>query len=75
MGIRQKLIDDERDDLTKDVDDLDAAYLQQMKEAGIDAGLLEQFADFMKTEKKEFNADSGIDLPSYTYEGQDDKGE
>lgn len=53
MAIRQKLIDDERDDLTKDVDDLDAAYIQQMKEAGIDENLLQQFADFMKTEKQE----------------------
>lgn len=53
MAIRQKLVDDERDDLTKDVDDLDAAYIQQMKEAGIDENLLQQFADFMKTEKQE----------------------
>lgn len=44
MAIRQKLIDDERDDLTKDVDDLDAAYVEKMREQGIDESLIEQFA-------------------------------
>jgi hypothetical protein len=50
MAIKERLINDERDDLTKDVDDLDAAYILKMKEAGIDEDLLEQFADFLKTD-------------------------
>lgn len=44
MAIKERLVNDERDDLTKDVDDLDAAYIQSMKDKGIDADLLEQFA-------------------------------
>lgn len=48
MAIKERLVNDERDDLTKDVDDLDAAYIEKMKEAGIDRDLLEQFADFLR---------------------------
>ncbi len=44
MAIKERLVNDERDDLTKDVDDLDAAYIQSMKDQGIDQDLLEQFA-------------------------------
>ncbi|EOS60537.1 hypothetical protein C815_01208 [Firmicutes bacterium M10-2] len=45
MPLKQKLTDEDRDEITKDVDDLDANYIQQMKEAGIDEDLLEQFRD------------------------------
>lgn len=48
MAIRQRLVDDERDDLTKDLDDLDAAYIEQMREDGIDEELLKQLAAMMK---------------------------
>ncbi len=50
MAIREKLIDDERDNLTKDVDDLDAAYIEKMREQGIDPALVEQFAMLLKTD-------------------------
>lgn len=45
MAIKTRLIDEDRDNLTKDVNDLDAAYLERMKEDGIDPGLLAQFRD------------------------------
>jgi hypothetical protein len=45
MAIRQKLKQSEDDRLTKDVDDLDAVYLERMQEEGIDPDLLEQFRD------------------------------
>lgn len=45
MGIRHRLTDSERDDLTKDVDDLDAVYIEKLKKDGIDDDLLEQFRD------------------------------
>ncbi len=45
MAIRNKLINDERDDLTKDVDDLDAVYLEKLKKDGISKDLLNQFKD------------------------------
>lgn len=47
MAIRQRLTDDERDDLTKDVDDLDAAYIEKMRNEGIDEGLVAQFASLL----------------------------
>ena len=31
MGIRHRLTDSERDDLTKDVDDLDAVYMEKLR--------------------------------------------
>lgn len=43
MAIKQRITDDERDELTKDVDDLDKAYIERMKEAGISEDLLAQF--------------------------------
>lgn len=43
MAIKERLINDERDDLTKDVNDLDAAYLERLREDGVDTDLLEQF--------------------------------
>lgn len=43
MAIKTRLIDEDRDNLTKDVNDLDAAYLERMKEDGIDPELLAQF--------------------------------
>ncbi len=45
MAIKTRLIDEDRDNLTKDVNDLDAAYLERMKEDGIDPELLAQFRD------------------------------
>lgn len=45
MAIKTRLIDEDRDNLTKDVNDLDAAYLECMKEDGIDPELLAQFRD------------------------------
>ena len=45
MAIKTGLIDEDRDNLTKDVNDLDAAYLERMKEDGIDPELLAQFRD------------------------------
>ena len=45
MAIRNKLINDERDYLTKDVDDLDAVYLEKLKKDGISEDLLNQFKD------------------------------
>ena len=43
MAIKERLSNDERDDLTKDVNDLDAAYLERLREDGVDTDLLEQF--------------------------------
>lgn len=45
MGIRHRLTDSERDDLTKDVDDLDAGYMEKLRKDGIDEDLLAQFRD------------------------------
>lgn len=45
MAIKTRLIDEDRDNLTNDVNDLDAAYLERMKEDGIDPELLAQFRD------------------------------
>jgi len=45
MAIKTRLIDEDRDNLTKDVNDLDAAYLERMKKDGIDPELLAQFRD------------------------------
>ena len=45
MAIKTRLIDEDRDNLTKDVNDLDATYLERMKEDGIDPELLAQFRD------------------------------
>ena len=45
MGIRHRLTDSERDDLTKDVDDLDAVYMEKLRKDGIDEDLVAQFSD------------------------------
>ncbi|GJM57388.1 hypothetical protein [uncultured Dubosiella sp.] len=45
MPLKQRLTDEDRDEITKDVDDLDANYINQMKDAGIDEDLLQQFRD------------------------------
>ena len=45
MAIRTQLSNKDRDELTKDVDDLDKVYLEQMRDQGIDEDLLEQFKD------------------------------
>ena len=45
MAIRTQLSNKDRDELTKDVDDLDKIYLEQMRDQGIDEELLEQFKD------------------------------
>lgn len=43
MPIKTRLSDEDRDELTKDVNDLDKVYLERMKKDGIDPELLEQF--------------------------------
>ncbi|MGM9959970.1 MAG: hypothetical protein ACI32F_01480 [Allobaculum sp.] len=48
MAIRERLVNDEKDDLTKDVDDLDAAYIENMKKDGVSEDLLRQFAELLK---------------------------
>lgn len=53
MAIRNKLINDERDDLTKDVDDLDAVYLEKLKKDGVSDDLLNQFKDLTLALKKD----------------------
>ena len=56
MAIRQKLSDEDRDELTKDVNDLDKVYLEKMKKEGIDPKWMEQFRDLsldMDKNKKE----------------------
>ena len=45
MAIRTQLSNKDRDELTKDVDDLDKVYLEQIRDQGIDEELLEQFKD------------------------------
>lgn len=45
MAIKARLTDEERDSLTKDVNDLDAVYLERMQNDGIDPDLLAQFRD------------------------------
>lgn len=52
MAIRERLVNDERDALTKDVDDLDVAYIESMKKQGIDEDLLKQFAELLKEDKQ-----------------------
>ena len=45
MGIRHRLTDSERYELTKYVDDLDAVYMEKLRKDGIDEDLLAQFRD------------------------------
>ncbi len=52
MAIKERLTDTQRDDLTKDVDDLDAAYIESLKKQGIDESLLKQFADLLREDKR-----------------------
>ncbi len=52
MAIKERLTDTQRDDLTKDVDDLDAAYIESLKKQGIDESLLQQFADLLREDKR-----------------------
>ena len=54
MAIRTQASEKDRDELTKDVTDLDKVYLEQMKEQGIDEDLLEQFRDLTLEMSKEF---------------------
>lgn len=56
MAIRQKLSDEDRDELTKDVNDLDKVYIEKMKKEGINPKWMEQFRDLsleMDKNKKE----------------------
>lgn len=55
MAIRHRLTDSERDDLTKDVDDLDAVYMEKLKKDGIDEDLLAQFKNLTKELEKDKN--------------------
>lgn len=45
MALKTVLSNKDRDELTKDVDDLDKVYLERMQDLGIDEDLLEQFKD------------------------------
>lgn len=54
MAIREKASDRDRDELTKDVDDLDKVYLEQMQDMGIDEDLLSQFRDLSLEMEKQF---------------------
>ena len=45
MGIRHRLTSSECEELTKDVDDLDAVYMEKLRKDGIDEDLLAQFRD------------------------------
>lgn len=54
MAIRTKLNTKENETSSLDVlDDLDAAYVSDLKESGIDERLLEQFADITKMLEEE----------------------
>mgnify|MGYP006896755545 CR=1 FL=1 len=54
MPIKTRLSDEDRDELTKDVNDLDKVYLERMKKDGIDPELLEQFRDLsLQIDKKD----------------------
>lgn len=52
MAIKERLTNSERDDLTKDVDDLDAAYIENLKKQGIDESLIEQFAQLLRDDQR-----------------------
>lgn len=45
MPLKERLTNDDRDELSEGVDDLDAAYIQMLKDQGIDADLVKQFRD------------------------------
>ena len=45
MAIRVSISDEDRDELTKDLDDFDKAYIEKMKEDGVDPDLMAQFRD------------------------------
>lgn len=53
MAIRQRLLDSEDENLPEDIDDLDAAYVKQLKDAGMDSSLVNQFLDIMQELKEE----------------------
>ena len=57
MGIRHRLTDSERDDLTKDVDDLDAVYMEKLRKDGISEDLLAQFRDLTLELEKDKDKD------------------
>lgn len=57
MGIRHRLIDSERDDLTKDVDDLDDVYMEKLRKDGISEDLLAQFRDLTLELEKDKDKD------------------
>ena len=59
MAIRTQLSNKDRDELTKDVDDLDKVYLEQMREKGIDEELLEQFKD-LTLQMKDYDQKRGF---------------
>lgn len=57
MGIRHRLTDSERDDLTKDVDDLDTVYMEKLRKDGISEDLLAQFRDLTLELEKDKDKD------------------
>ena len=60
MAIRRELSDLDRDELTKDVNDLDKVYLEKMKADGIDEELLEQFRNLSL--EMDFNKEQGNEI-------------
>lgn len=57
MAIKARLTDEDQDTWSKDVNDLDAAYLERMKNDGIDPMLLEQFMNLSIEMDKETSKD------------------
>lgn len=52
VAIKTTLTNSERDDLTKDVDDLDKVYIEKMQAEGMDPDLLAQFKELTLTCKQ-----------------------
>ena len=45
MAIRVSISDEDRDELTKDLDDFDKAYIEKMKEDGVNPEFMQMFRD------------------------------
>lgn len=45
MAVKTTLSKEDRNELTKDVNDLDKVYLEKMKKEGVDPSLLDQFRE------------------------------
>ena len=71
MGIRHRLTDSERDDLTKDVDDLDAVYMEKLRKDGISEDLLAQFRDLTLELEKDKDKDFYLCANHYEESGME----